>query len=271
MKIRTLAAGIGFTEGPVWRDGRVLVTSMSRGLLYSVGLDGSEPGVWVETGGGPNGLALDRDGNVLVAQNGSATIRSRSELPAPAGIQLVRDGVIEYLATENCEAPNDLVTAPDGRIYFTDPTNRPSRVSVLDPGSRTVSTAIEGIEFPNGLAFGLDPEDLYVADSRTGNILRYRVGASGAIGGEVFAGDPNGNPDGIAFDADGRLYVANFATDEIAVYDARGRRVDSLPTGENSKPTNCCFAGPSLETLVVTAAAGGRVLALPGEYRGLKV
>jgi gluconolactonase len=272
MEIRTLAAGIGFTEGPLWHESEgLLVTSMSRGLLYSVDLAGGEPSVWVETGGGPNGLAIGPAGAVYVAQNGSATIKSRSERPAPAGIQVVRGGFVEDLATEGCVAPNDLVMGPDGRVYFTDPTASPPRVSTLAPDSGRVLTAIEGVEFPNGLAFGLDPEELFVADSRTGNILKYRITGEQVVGPQVFASAATGNPDGIAFDAEGNLYVALFETDEIAVFDDRGERVESLSTGAGSKPTNCCFAGSDLATLVVTAASGGRVLALPGEYRGLKV
>lgn len=269
MGIRTLAAGIGFTEGPVWHPSEgLLVTSMSRGLLYRIDLDGGEPAVWAETGGGPNGLALAADGAVYVAQNGSATIKSRSERPAPAGIQVVRDGIVEDLTTEDCTAPNDLVVGPGGKLYFSDPTASPPRVSVLDLDSGSVATAIEGIAFPNGLAFGLEPEELFVADSKTGHIFTYRVTAEGVGEPRVFASAPGGNPDGIALDAEGNLYAALFEADEIAVFDPRGTRVDSLPTGTGSKPTNCCFAGPGLSTLVVTAASGGRVLALPGDYTG---
>lgn len=272
METCTLASGIGFTEGPVWHESEgLLVTSMSRGLLYRVDLGGGESAVWAETGGGPNGLALGPDGAVYVAQNGSATIKSRSERPAPAGVQVVRDGRVVDLATEHCVAPNDLVLAPDGRIYFTDPTAGPPRVSTLDLERGVVQTALEGIDFPNGLAFGLNPEELFVADSRTGSIFRCPVTGAGIGTPEVFASAPGGNPDGIAFDADGNLYVALFATDEIAVFDTRGTRVASLPTGAGSKPTNCCFAGPGLRTLVVTAASGGRVLALPGDFRGIRV
>ena len=36
---RTLASGLGFTEGPVWtRDHRLLVTSVSRGVVHEIDL-----------------------------------------------------------------------------------------------------------------------------------------------------------------------------------------------------------------------------------------
>ena len=102
----TIAEGIGFTEGPLLLpSGDVLVTSMSRGLLYRCPLDGGPPQVAAETGGGPNGLALGPDGAVYVAQNGNATMQSRSQRPVSPGIQRLRDGTVEDLVTTGCLAP----------------------------------------------------------------------------------------------------------------------------------------------------------------------
>ena len=73
MKHTVLAAGVGFTEGPLWtRDGRLLVVAMSRGLVVEVDLGGGVVGA-VETGGGPNGLAEGPDDAVWVAQNAVPT------------------------------------------------------------------------------------------------------------------------------------------------------------------------------------------------------
>jgi gluconolactonase len=269
MSIRTIAAAIGFTEGPVWHQTRgLLVASMSRGLLYRIDLGGADPEVAADTGGGPNGLATGPDGTVWVAQNGGATIKSRSERPARPGLQAVRSADVEDVLTVGPVAPNDLVIGADGQIWFTDPTATPPCVRTFDLENGRLRRAIEGIEFPNGLAFGLDPEELFVADSRTGDLLRYRVVRGAVHGPAVFASAPGGGPDGVAFDADGNLYVALFDADEIAVFDSGGERIASLSTGNGSRPTNCCFAGDDLATLVVTAASGGRVLALDGKYRG---
>lgn len=260
----TIAAGIGFTEGPL-RQGpdAVLVTSMSRGLLYRAFLDGSEPEVAAETGGGPNGLAAGADGAVIVAQNGGLTIESRSPRPTRAGIQLVRGGAVEDLDGGPFGAPNDLVVGPEGLLWFTDSATEPPAVRTLDLATGELRDAIADISFPNGLAFSA-AGDLYVADSIGDQVLRYAV-ADGAVGtGERFCDCADGNPDGIAFDAAGNLYVAQFEADEITVYAPDGEVAERLPTGNASRPTNCCFAGPGLETLVVTAASGGRVLAAGG-------
>ncbi len=282
-----LAGGIGFTEGPLWTTGgELLVVSMNRGLVYRLDprLSPGAPLAEIETGGGPNGLAEGPDGVIYVAQNGSATIRSRSPRPAAPGLQAIEGDAVRDLPVTG-HAPNDLVVGPDGRIWFTDPVSLPaaapapdtdpatgspgSRVYVYDPRAGTLAVAMEDIVFPNGLAFGPDPAYLFVADSTADEILRYRVDGDGpACDREVFARTPGAGPDGIAFDADGNLYVAAFESDDVQIFDPSGRLVRRLPTGAGSRPTNLCFAGPDLDRLVVTLARGGRVVASRERFAG---
>ncbi|CAN5140959.1 SMP-30/gluconolactonase/LRE family protein [soil metagenome] len=272
---RVLAAGIGFTEGPLWLpSGDILVTSMSRGLLYEVPLAATAeaPLRSFETGGGPNGLASSADGLVVVAQNGGASFQSRSPRPVKPGIQVLRDGLVFDELVTGCLAPNDLVFAPDGTLWFTDPGHPADpdfapRVSRYDFATGALDTVVEGVRFPNGLAFGPDG-DFYLADSDSDDILRFTVSSEGLSDRRVFANVTAGGPDGIAFDANGFLYVAAFDTDDIAVFDPEGTLVRRLPTGEKSRPTNLCFAGDELDTLVVTLASGGRVIAFDEQFEG---
>ncbi|HET6299978.1 SMP-30/gluconolactonase/LRE family protein [Microbacterium sp.] len=273
---REIARGIGFTEGPVWLgEGRLAVTSMSRGQIVTLALDGTpDTSVEriVETGGGPNGLALGRDGRLAVLQN--AKFRTRSLRPVSAGIQVVDGDVVTDLVTPASVAPNDGTYGPDGALWYTDPGTDEERglaprVRRWDPATDDVTTVAEGIAFPNGLAFDADASALFVADSHGDRIVRLpREGAT--LGdAETFAEIPGTEPDGIAFDAGGNLYVAAFASDEVVVIDPTGSVTDRLPTGEGSRPTNLCFAGDDLRTLVVTLASGGRVVAVDDLADGL--
>lgn len=269
-RVREIASGIGFTEGPVWTaSGRLFVTSMTRGMLYELSLDGGVVGE-IETGGGPNGLAEDADGALWVAQNGGTIVASRSRRPVTPGLQRVVDGVVEDVVTSGLAAPNDLVEGPDGRIWFTDPGNSPGRVHALDPGSGRVEEVAAGIYYPNGLAFDASGELLLVAETRTGNILRHRRDGAAPEPPGVFATLPEGVPDGLAFDADGRLYAASPEADLIAVFGPDGEVLPPLRLDGPAFPTNLCFAGPELDVLVVTAAKGGRVLALDVAVTGMR-
>jgi len=70
MKIREIASGLQFPEGPVaMDDGSVLLVEIARGTLSRVTMDG-RVSVVAELGGGPNGAAIGPDGAVYVCNNG---------------------------------------------------------------------------------------------------------------------------------------------------------------------------------------------------------
>jgi gluconolactonase len=274
--MRCVAAGIGFTEGPLWTtDGRLVVTSMSRGLLYAVDPESGAVTVAAEPGGNPTGLAQDEEGVVWIAQGGGHA-PSRSQRHTRPSIQRWHDGRIDDVVANGLDAPNDCVIGPDGRLWFTDPRGAaldpegpPGRVCALERADGRVAVVADGIGYPNGLAFTADGSALHVAETRTARILRLAVTADGGLSAsEIFAELAHGLPDGLALDAAGRLHVAATTADAVVVLDAEGRIVEELPVGKGALPTNVCFGGADHRTLFVTAGRGGRVLALPREVSG---
>ena len=272
---RVVAEGIGFTEGPVWtQDGRLLVTSISQGVVYELGA--GEPRVFAETGGGPNGLAEGRGGAFYVTQNGGMWgVGERKETLAAAGIQTIeRGGGVRYLA-EGLGAPNDLCFGPDSRLYFTDPRGpatlgdwQPGRVYAMAGGGAPELLA-EGPRYTNGIGFGSDTSALYVAETFGQRILAYPLRNGKMDEPREFCRLDPGFPDGFCFDENGLLYVAATAAMQVQVFDRDGRIVDRLPCGENSLVTNCCFGGPDGTTLFVTDSRNERVLAFDLDVRGL--
>jgi sugar lactone lactonase YvrE len=70
MKIRELATGLLFPEGPVaMDDGSVLLVEIARGTLTRVTADGRVQ-VVADLGAGPNGAAIGPDGAVYICNNG---------------------------------------------------------------------------------------------------------------------------------------------------------------------------------------------------------
>lgn len=268
MEPRVVATGVGFCEGPVWtQDGRLVFVSIDHGTIYKAE-DGGRAATVATPGGGCNGLTEGAAGVLYVAQSGVG-----SESAAEPGIQVVRDGTVEYVA-RGLDAPNDLCFGPDGRLYFTDPRGPvradipPGQVYALAEGGEP-ELLLEGPAFTNGIAFGPDRRDLYVAETLRARVLRYRLDGGRVSEPEVFCTTEPGFPDGMCFDDEGRLYVACTMARAVLVFDAAGARLDSLPCGESSLPTNCCFGGAQGTTLFVTDSWGARVLAFEAGVRGL--
>lgn len=275
---RTVAHGLGFTEGPLWTsDGRLLVASASRGVVYDVDLADGAVRVAVETGGGLTGLAEDREGSIWIAQGGPG-FRSRSRIPVLPSLQRWRRSsraAVEDVLQGGLDAPNDCAVGPDGLVWFTDPagpaiggTPRPGRVLVCDPATGTAAVAATELWFPNGLAFSPDGAHLYVAETAARRVRRFRVDGATLDAGEEFLHLPTGHPDGLAVDALGRLHVAAYGAADVVVADHTGAIVETIELAEGAMPTSVCFAGADLSTLVVTAARGGRVFAVPRDVPG---
>jgi gluconolactonase len=119
-----------------------------------------------------------------------------------------------------------------------------------------------GMRFTNGLAFDADG-DLYVDETMTGMVFRYRLSQGSAVRenvGNVL--DPAlptryRGPDGMAVDVEGRLYCAVFGQGDITVLDRDGRVVDRIPTA-GTRPTNVAFARDEAR-IVVTEVEHGRL------------
>jgi gluconolactonase len=276
---RVLADRLGFTEGPLWTsDHRLLVASVSRGLVYDVDLDGAGSRVVVEVGGGLSGLAEDAAGAIWIAQGGPGLRSSSSGVEVVPALQRWRrrqGGRVEDVVRGGLTAPNDCVVGPDGAVWFTDPagpamegTPEPGRVMVWDPAAAEVRVAATDLWFPNGLAFSIDGVHLYVAETAARRVSRFRRDGHSLVEHHVLHDLATGRPDGLAVDAGGRVHVAATSASSVLVIDPAGCLIEAIGFDDGAMPTNVCFAGPGLTTLVVTAAKGGRVVAVPRPVPG---
>ncbi len=251
-------------------DGGLLVVEMSpaTGQISRISADGREKEVLAQTGR-PNGLAMDRAGNIWVAET-----RQRALL------RLAPDGRIDTVA-DACDGerflfPNDVAVGPDGAIYMTDsgvleddlaPNGEVNpewyklpvdgRIFRIDPASREVTCLLSGIQFANGLAFSSDGQ-LFANETLTGEIFRIASQGRRIPFGNVVA-TPRAmeevkGPDGMKFAADGRSFHAVFGQGDITVLAPDGTVESRIPV-EGTHPTNLAFGQPGSGDLYVTEAS----------------
>jgi gluconolactonase len=276
MRMRTLASGLGWPEGPsVLPDGGIAFVEMYRSQV-SVFRKGCDVERLADTGGGPNATIVGSDGLLYVTQNGGIDGPFHAERMMPPSIQrITAAGEVEVVLTEvagiTLRAPNDLVFAPDGRLYFTDPgqyepdePSIPGYIFAVDfHGSGEVIAELAPV-YPNGLVAEPDGGIVWV-ESYTRAVKRWRPG--GEIVELHLFEDPLSVPDGLKADVDGNLYITVTAAGGLRVLDPAGRPVDFVPTG--GIPTNCAFGDGVLyvtdggHTGVDAAALTGGLLEVP--------
>lgn len=255
-----LADGLAFPEGPTFApDGALWCVELKGGGLCR--LHGGAL-TRIATGGQPNGIAIARDGRVFFCDAGERSVRAHDP----------RDGstrtVVDRIDGQVLGKPNDLAFDAAGNLLFTCPNDGRSEavgyVCCLAPDG-TLTRIATGMYFCNGLAFTADGRELVIAETYRQRLWRGRWDAAGRrwegrVWAEGLQGPPG--PDGMAFAADGTLWVAVYGSGQIMGVDAAGRiarRID-LP-GKN--PTNCAFDPSGCLGLVVTEAEKGLLLSLP--------
>ena len=109
----------------------------------------------------------------------------------------------------------------------------------------------QGGVFTNGLVLSPDGKTLYVTNRTT--ILAFDVAGDGALSNRrdfaALVGEPQGSfgGDGLAVDADGRLYVTGGAG--IYVFDKAGKQLGIIPTPRRA--ITATFGGPDRKTLYI--------------------
>lgn len=291
---REIASGLQVPEGPVaLSDGSVLVAEILGGCLTRILPDGTKERV-AATGGGPNGAAIGPDGSCYICNSGGFAWIERdgrripiAEAPenAPSGsIQRVDpdSGRVETLYAEvngrALRSPNDLVFDACGGFWFTDYGKVYARVR--DRGAVCYARAdgsfieevIGPLDSPNGIGLSADGGSLFVAETYTGNILRFEIESPGRIrcpadtpaaatATVIGRAGVSRYPDSLAIDSAGNVCVATAGLGGILVLAADGSSSEQLALPD-PLTSNICFGGPDLRTAFVTCGLSGQLIAI---------
>lgn len=271
--IEKLAEGFEWSEGPVWvaEGGYLLFSDIPNNavmkwkggegiseFLKPAGYTGQAP-----RGGEPgsNGLALDREGRLILCQHGDRQVA-----------RLEKDGsftvLVDNFQGKRLNSPNDLALKSNGDLYFTDPPyglvgEEQKRLGELGfcgvyrlRGDGSLTLLTDKMTRPNGIAFSPDEKTLYVANSDPQHAvwMAYDVTPDGLIAnGRVFfdatpwVKQMKGLPDGMKVDRAGNLFATG--PGGVNVFAPGGELLGRINTGVAT--ANCCFDGDS--TLYITA------------------
>jgi len=264
----TLAEGLDHPEGVAWDPtAGVLYAGGEGGQLYAVELDGSFRQV-ADLGGFTLGLAVDGDGRVY-ACSGTRVARWT---PGGDAVETFTSGTAEHPLRD----PNHPAFAADGTFYVTDSgtwDGDDGLVFRVTPDGVTEVWSRDVPAFPNGCCMAPGGDALLVVQSTTPGVWRVPILADGSAGvPEQVCALPGTVPDGVAADADGRLYVPCYRPDRIYRVETDGS-VDVLanePRGVVlNQPTNLAFVGPELERAAVGNLGGWHVAIADLGVRGL--
>jgi gluconolactonase len=251
VRFEELAAGYSLLEAPVWDGaGGVYFSDVLQGGVRRWSAEGIEDVLPKRRGIG--GMCLHAAGGLVVSGRDVRHVRDGEQRVVLAEM----DGVTGY---------NDLGTDREGRVYvgalrfspFAGESPKPGQVWRVD-GSAT--PVLEGIDWPNGIAFSPDGATMYACDYAHGVVL--------TAAGEVFARAPAGSTDGLAVDEQGGVWVAMGDAGALARFERDGtldRTVD-VPADFVS---SLSFGGDDMRDVYVTTI--GALLRGRADVPGLPV
>lgn len=264
-----------YSEGVVVdHDGNLYI---SHGKIVTKVTPEGKGTTWAETGA-PNGHKVLANGTHLICdaeRHAVLHLSAEGKELAPAATE--SDG-------KRLRAPNDLTLDPaTGGVYFTDPAssdekNADGSIHFIDPTGKT-HTIGTGFAFPNGIALRPGGRELLVGESKRNRILAFPVLAPGKLGEPKVlvdlpkkgAGQIDNQPDGIALDAAGNLYVAHYGMRQVQVIDPQGKIIRRYPGG-NLTTSNVAFAGANMDRLYITGGDPGGLYRLDlNGVRGLTI
>jgi gluconolactonase len=284
--IERIATGFRWAEGPVYfRDGGYFLWSdIPNNRMMRWLEDDGHVSVFRSPSHYSNGNTRDREGRLVTCEHGARRV-TRTELNGTITV------LLDSFEGKRLNAPNDVVVAVDGGVWFTDPGygilsdyegpksefELPVRVYRIDPARGAATVVADDFVRPNGLAFSPDERKLYIVDSGIthggpAHIRVFDVDGAELRNGKIFAEDfAPGLTDGIRIDVEGNVWAsmawADPGEDGVRCYFPSGDLIGKVHLPEGC--ANLCFGGKKKNRLFMTASTSVYTLYVDAEGAAL--
>jgi gluconolactonase len=193
---------------------------------------------------GPGGIGFTKKGDVIVVERGCTDpglkekVNQCADKPAVVQLTPTRKVLADNMDGKGLGRVNDLVVSSTGHVYFTQ-----TGLFHMDPSGK-VTQAGENL-FTNGVMLSPDEKTLYVTNRAS--VAAFDVQKDGSLKNQREFGKLKAGGDGMAIDAQGRLYVT--MNDGVEVLDKTGKSLGLIPTPRAAITT--AFSGPGKKFLYV--------------------
>lgn len=250
-------AQFALAEGILWDDRADLVrwVDIARGRVLSGRLDKRviTDIASVNVGQTVGAVGLCEDGGLLIAAaRGLAVISAGGDLSLGPDLLGGRDRV----------RLNDGSVDPQGRFVVgtlaLGPETGEEVLLRISPDG-TVETLRTDIRLSNGVAFSPDEQVVYHVDTLANTISRHSYGPGDFDVDEpwqIVLRDLPAYPDGLAVDADGNLWVAQWGGSSVRRHAPSGELL-GIVSVHATQASCAAFVGPDLDTLAITTAQEG--------------
>jgi gluconolactonase len=232
-------------------------TTGTGGEVYRLNLDNNTATQFASTA--PRrmlGQAVDAEGNLYCADASTGKV-----------IRITPDGEESTYATapagQSFTCANYPVFTRDGYMFLSDSGDWSDAIngsiySVPPRGGEARSWFPGPVDTPNGMAIDAEERFLYFVETYGPGIARIAINKDRSSGVfERVVHMPRHVPDSIAFDIDGRLWIACHRPDAIYVFDLQTRTLELFAEdwkGEALRgPTDVAFAGPARDILLAAS------------------
>jgi gluconolactonase len=229
-------------DGSIWCGGE-------RGQIYRLSPDGGKLEQLGSTGGFCLGMAFDSHDDLFICDLKHAAVMRFDS--ARGQVQRWADGAPGH----PFRIPNFLAFDEAGRLYVSDShefgTPGPGVFRFAPDGSGELWYG-QDVTFANGLSLSPDGRHLYVAETFAHRVFRIPINEDGTAGSrEEVAHLGAALPDGLAFDAEGNLYVGCYEPSQVLRIDPAGgvaTLFHDVTAHTLAHPTNLAFRGATLFT-----------------------